>query len=240
MTRLLSVSQCPECANRGKDTKRNNLAEYSDGWHCFGCGYRKQKNTIKHHLERFEGFSATRGCNGITCTDKLPTAPLKWLLSYNLTLEEIGKFKYAYERDVKGNKTECNILVFIHTCDYWLGRNFHPDGVRYLSSGEKPFITYGSNPGVVVFVEDVISAIKVGRVATAVPMLGARIPNEWLAKCKGYDRVIIWGDRDKAVDNVRQSRRCSELLGKQVESVITDLDPKNYETKEIINILQIT
>ena len=237
MTRLLSVSQCPECEKRGKDTRRNNLAEYADGWHCFGCGYRKQKNTIEHHLRRFEGFSTARVCNGITCTEKLLTEHLKWLLSYNLTMEEIGKFKYAYQRDVKGNQTECNILVFIHQCGYWLGRNFSDGGVRYLSSGEKPLITYGSNTDVIVFVEDVISAIKVGRVATAIPMLGARIPTDWLTRCKGYERVIIWGDRDKAVDNVRQSRRCSELLGVQVESIITDLDPKDYETKDIYNYI---
>ena len=128
-------------------------------------------------------------------------------------------------------------MVFVHTDNYWLGRNFDNAGVRYLSSGEKPCLKYGTNPDVIVFVEDVISAIKVGRVASAIPMLGARIPVEWLAKCKGFNRVIIWGDRDKAVENVRQSRRCSELLGVQVESVITDLDPKDYNTKDIYNYI---
>jgi len=239
MSRLLSISQCPECEKRGRDTKRNNLAEYSDGWHCFGCGYRKPKRTIEHSLKRFNEFSVDRVANGITCENKLLTEHLKWLLGYNLTLDEIGKFKYAYKRVINRTETNCNLLVFIHTHNYWLGRNFDPFGVRYLSSGEKPCITYGENTEVIVFVEDVISAIKVGRIATAVPMLGAKIPAEWLAKCKGYDRVVIWGDRDKAVENVRQSRKCSEILGVQVESVITDLDPKEYNNLEIKNYLGI-
>jgi len=237
MTRLLSTSQCPECEKRGRDTKRNNLAEYSDGWHCFGCGYRKPKRSIEHHLKRFNEFSVDRVANGITCENKLLPDHLKWLLGYNLTLDEIGKFKYAYKRVVNGTETDCNLLVFIDTGNYWLGRNFNNDGVRYLSSGEKSCLTYGNNQDVIVFVEDVISAIKVGRVASAIPMLGAKIPTEWLAKCKGYDRVIIWGDRDKAVENVRQSRKCSEILGVQVENVITDLDPKEYNTDIIYNYI---
>lgn len=239
MSKLLSISQCPKCAERGRDTKRNNLAEYSDGWHCFGCGYRKPKRTIEHHLKRFNESSDAKVCNGITLENKLLPAHLKWLLAYELTLDEIGSFKYASKRVIKGTETECNLLVFVHTHNYWLGRNFDTGGVRYLSSGEKPCLTYGSNPDVIVFVEDVISAIKVGRVATAIPMLGAKIPTEWLNKAKGYNRVIIWGDRDKAVENVRQSRKCSEILGVQLESVITDLDPKEFSDKEIKNYLQI-
>lgn len=234
MSRVLSISQCPACEKRGNDTKRDNLIEYSDGWHCFSCGYRKPKN---YNLKRLQPLSDTKVCNGITLENKLLPDHLKWLLGYDLTLNEIKDFKYASKRVINGYEKECNILVFIYTDGYWLGRNFDIGGIRYLSSGSKPCVKYGDNPDTLVFVEDVISAIKVSRIATAIPILGAKIPLEWCKQAKGYEQVILWGDNDKAVDNVKQSRKLSEYLGQPVRNVITEKDPKCYNTEYINNII---
>ena len=236
MSRVLSVSRCPKCAERGRDKKANNLAEYENGYHCFSCGYNKPKCSLK----RLETFPVPKVYNGIVCEKKLLPAHLKWLLGYGLTEKEMENFRYATKRIVKGYEIPCNLLVFINTGDYWLGRNFADVGVRYLSSGEKPLLKYGTNPDVVVFVEDVISAIKVGRVATAIPMLGAKIPADWLNMVKGFERVVIWGDYDKKIDNIYAARKASEVLGKPVQSVITEKDPKFYSTEEVYNYLQLT
>lgn len=236
MTRVISVSRCPKCAERGKDRKGNNLAEYENGYHCFSCGYNKPKRTIT----RYNTLKTPKVYDGIVCDKKLLPEHLKWLLGYGLTEKEIGNFSYAYKRVVKGYEIPCNLLVFINTGDYWLGRNFADVGVRYLSSGEKPLIKYGNNPKIAVFVEDVISAIKVGRVATAIPMLGAKIHADWINRVKGYERVVIWGDYDKKIDNLYAARKASEVLGKPVHSVITEKDPKFYSTDEVYNYLQLT
>lgn len=236
MTRVISVSRCPKCAERGKDRKGNNLAEYADGWYCFSCGYRKPKRILK----ALDAINTVKVYDGIVCENKLLPEHLKWLLGYGLTEKEIGNFSYAYKRVVKGYEIPCNLLVFINTDNYWLGRNFGDVGVRYLSSGEKPLIKYGTNPDIVVFVEDVISAIKVSRVATAIPMLGAKIPAQWLEQVREYNRVVIWGDYDKKIDNIYAARKASEVLGKQVQSVITEKDPKAFDTLQINNYLQLT
>lgn len=239
MSKLLGTSRCPKCAERGKDRRGNNLAEYPDGFHCFACGYRKSKMSATHHLKRLEPLKSDRVYSGILTEKKLPLDALKWLLEYNLTLKEMEGFSYAYKRVVKGYEIPCSMLVFINTEDYWLGRNLLDVGVRYLSSGAKPCVKYGTNPDVIVFTEDVISAIKVGRVATAIPMLGAKIPTQWLEKCKDYSRVVLWGDYDKKIDNIFAARKASEVLGKQVQSVITEKDPKYYNTEEICQFLSI-
>ena len=233
MSRVISVSRCPKCAERGRDKKANNLAEYENGFHCFSCGYNKQKLTIS----RYNALKQPKVYNGIVCEKKLLPDHLKWLLAYCLTEKERENFSYAHKRIVKGYEIPCNLLVFINTGDYWLGRNFADVGVRYLSSGEKPLIKYGNNPDVVVFVEDVISAIKVGRIATAIPMLGAKIPAQWLEQVRSYSRVVIWGDYDKKIDNIYAARKASEVLGKPVQSVISEKDPKAYSTFEIEQFL---
>jgi hypothetical protein len=234
MTKLLSTSRCPKCAERGNDKKGDNLAEYADGWHCFSCGYRKPKN---YNLKRLEAFSDAKVCNGITLENKLLPDHLKWLLGYDLTLNEIKDFKYASKRVINGYETQCNLLVLIHNDAYWLARNFAITGNRYVSSGNKPCVKYGDNPDTLVIVEDVISAIKLGRIATSFPMLGANIPLDWYKQARGYQNVILWGDNDKAVQNVKQSRKLSEYLGIPVRNVITENDPKCYNTEYLYNII---
>jgi Zn ribbon nucleic-acid-binding protein len=231
---MIKTSQCPQCEKRGKDKSRDNLVEYPDGFHCFSCGYHKHK----HRLTRSNEFSEPKVCNGITLHKKLPTSALKWLLQYELTLDEMEGFRYADKMVKKGQEVDCNLLVLTNSNDYWLARNLDNDGVRYLSSGNKPFLKYGNNNDVVIFVEDIISAVKLGRVVTAVPMLGARVLREWWKNVTPYDRVIIWGDKDKAIDNVKLARRASEILGRKVEYIITDKDPKCYSTQDIYKYLQ--
>ena len=226
---MIKTSQCPQCEKRGKDKHGDNLVEYPDGFHCFSCGYHKHKQ----HLKRSNEFSDAKVCNGITLHKKLPTSALKWLLQYELTLDEMDGFRYADKMVKKGQEVDCNLLVLTNSNDYWLARNLDNDGVRYLSSGNKPFLKYGENTSTLVFVEDIISAVKVGRLVTAVPMLGARVLREWWQNVTPYDRVVIWGDRDKAIDNIKLARKASEILGRKVEYIITDKDPKAYDSKDI-------
>lgn len=235
---FIANSQCPKCAERGDDRSKNNLAEYSDNFYCWKCGYTKQKRTIESYLKRLEPSKPRSLWNGITKLRTLPTDAKKWLLGYQLTDEEMKQFIYATEREYKGQNIPCELLLLLITDSYWLGRNFG-DGVKYLSSGVKPCKKYGTNPDILVFVEDVISAVKVGRVATAIPMLGSSVLPSWWDEAIGYKRVIIWGDRDKAVDNTKQARRASEILGKTVENIITSKDPKEYNNNDIINYLNI-
>ena len=232
---FIGFHPCPKC------NSRDNLAEYSENFYCFGCGYNKPKRNLENAKRILSGLNASKDvriAKGITLDKKLATEHLKWLLGYNLTLEECKQFYSAHERIINNENLPCNLLVLFANSNYWLGRNFD-DSIsgRYLSSGTKPFIKYGNNPDILVFVEDIVSAVKVGRVATAVPMLGAKVLTHWWDETKPYKRVILWGDRDKAKDNVIASRKASEVLGKKVEYIITEQDPKELTTESIIKHL---
>jgi hypothetical protein len=226
---FLGFHPCPKC------NSKDNLGEYTNGFFCFGCGYKKPKR----NLSRFNDVKPIKAYDGISLENKLDNEHLKWLLKYNLTDEEMKFFNSCKERTIKGETRKCNLLIFLHTDSYWTGRNFS-DGVKYLSSGNKPYFEYGnkgSPQSVLVFTEDVISAVKVSRYATAVPMLGSKVQKEWWENAKKYDRVILWGDRDKARDNVIEARKATELLGKQVEFIIKDKDPKEYNNNELYNYI---
>ena len=224
---FLGHHPCPRC------NSRDNLGEFDNGWFCFGCGYRKPKRD----LSRFKTFSYDKVMDGIQLSKNLPKNALKWLLGYNLTQNEMAQFHFAEKRTIKNEIKDCNLLVLYHDNNYWVARNLdNGSASKYLSSGNKPFITYGQG-NTIVFVEDIISAIKVGRQFTAVPMLGATIPADWWTKAKNYDKIVIWGDRDKARNNVIASRKAREIVGKQVDCIITDKDPKDYSDNDIYNYI---
>jgi hypothetical protein len=118
-----------------------------------------------------------------------------------------------------------------------LARNFSGYGAKYLSKGVKPFLTYGESD-TLVLVEDVLSAIVVGRVYCASPMLGAIPLKETLTHLKRFLRVVLWGDYDKAAENVVNARKLSERWGFNIEVVITKQDPKYYSSNEILEIVK--
>lgn len=213
---FIKMHPCPRCHSR------DNLSEYDNGFYCFGCGYTKSK------IKRLDEIKKVKVGDSLTLSKTLPKDALKWLLGYNLTKNEIDQFSFA-------EKYGKNLLVLYADENYWQARNLD-DGQKYLSSGEKPYIEYGNKTqksDILIFVEDVISAVKVGRQFVAVPMLGSKPKQDWLTYLKKYETIIIWGDRDKATDNIKLSRRLRETLGKNIQVVISDKDPKEYSDKEI-------
>ena len=233
------TSQCPKCASRGNDRKGNNLHEYADGFYCFACNYYKPNKSLENarrNLKPVNERTESNLCNDLILNNSLEIDHLKWLLGYNLTQEEMTLFKSCTKRRVNDEFRECSLLVFHCSDSYWVARNFG-EGVKYLSRGVKPYLEYGNNKEKLVFVEDIISAVKVARVATAVPMLGAKVMPAWWEKASKYNSVALWGDRDKATDNIVQARRASEVLGNKVEIIITEKDPKEFSEQEIFSFL---
>lgn len=108
---------------------------------------------------------------------------------------------------------------------------------KYLSQGVKPLLQYGNNPECLIIVEDVISAIKLGRVVTSTPLLGATMPQEWkLQLSGGFKKYFIWLDKDKQKESVRMAMRCSQVWG-NCGVISTELDPKCYNNRELQQIL---
>ena len=220
---FIGFHPCEKCGSSDAN------AEYQDSFYCYSCGKFTSKG---FSLSRFKPLKEVKVCNGITLQKEVPPAALKWLLGYGLTLDEIAQFSYSTERIGKYGKMACNLLMLYVSPDYWVGRNFG-NGVKYLTSGMKPVIKYGTNPDTIILVEDIISAIKVGRQFTAIPMLGSMPPGAVLSHLKGYKNVFVWNDLDKAKESLKTARNLSERLGIRVKVIIKPLDPKEYSDNQI-------
>lgn len=161
-------------------------------------------------------------------TDEIPVEAKRWLFSYGILPNEIK------ELGIKWN-VEHQLLVLIQTPDYWQGRTFGNQKMKYLSKGNKPLTVYGKGDKLVC-VEDVLSAIKISRLSPewcAMPLLGSHLSERAETYLKStFDTVVVWLDRDKAINAVKIARNLKQK-GLNSSVVISPKDPKEYSKGEI-------
>jgi len=119
-------SSCPGCVAKGNDASGDNLAEYTDHYYCFACGYSKQKgSTVEEKIDPIS-FSPVRGS----------VVGLQHRLIDEKTARQFG-----YETVVSNGK-EVEIA------------NYYKDGVlvgQHLRGPNKSFVWRGSSKGVELF-----------------------------------------------------------------------------------------
>jgi DNA primase len=222
---FIQHTNCPKCGSR------DNLAEYTDGFYCFGCGYKKQKNdlnSVRSRLQSEVGGTMPSNELDISTTNNIPIEPMQWLLQYNITKDDIKLYQIGWE-------PRKQMLVLLNTPEYHQARNFSGYGPKYIAKGKKPLIFYNISD-TLVCVEDVISAIKIAKSnknVCVIPLLGSIIPLELTETIlKRFNKVFIWLDRDKAIEAVKQARNLKQK-GIDSDVIITPKDPKEYSTGEI-------
>lgn len=222
---FIQHTNCPNCGSR------DNLAEYTDGFYCFGCGYYKQKNdlnSVRSRLSEHRPDAMLSGELNITTTNTIPIVPTQWLLQYGITQQDVDTYKLGWN-------VEHELLVLVNTPTYYQARNFSNYGAKYISRGKKPLLFYGTG-AILVCVEDVLSAIKIVKAnknICATPLLGSIISQELTETIlQRFNKVLLWLDRDKAIEAVKQARNLKQK-GIDSDVIITPKDPKEYSTGEI-------
>jgi hypothetical protein len=89
----------------------------------------------------------------------------------------------------------------------------------------------------VVVVEDILSAISVGRVTGCASLLGTKISTEQSTQLAKSPRVTIWLDSDRAGRRGASSIRKTLGLLTEVQSIVTEEDPKCLTKQQIKEVL---
>lgn len=206
-------TSCAECGSSDAN------AVYEDGsTHCFSCGAHKRAAGWKR-LEVAEKRAAKPDTRETT---ELSAEALEWLAPYELEPSELALFRWNPAR---------RHLVY-REGSFYNARSFNPDEPKYRSHGPKPYSIRGSE-GPIVLVEDLISGIKVARVARSLVLYGSSIPLDRIT-FKGPAYVFL--DFDK----FSESMKLSYLLnanGIQCASIVTQLDPKYKSTDELHKLI---
>jgi len=167
---------------------------------------------------------------------ELPDAALAWLYKYGIRDDEIELHRIGWSDNLRRL-----ILPVVDNqtrrLTYWQGRSFTKGQPKYVNTSLRsanPLFVCGSNPPV-VFVEDILSAIKVGRVAIGIALLGSYFKREALKYVD--NKSYIWLDNDKRMACIKLCSDLSTLQGFPVKGIYTERDPKEYSEEEIRKLI---
>lgn len=231
---------CPKCGSR------DNRAVYDDGseW-CFGCRDYKGGEFRRHApLDK-----APKPLNyPDDAQNYIPVKPLTWLKGYGITDKEMVDHGIAFS-------PSRDLLIFPYYGDddrvslvAWQGRNFGSEGPKWYGHGNLSELLHlnpvwgkgvGRGKSQVCIVEDIVSAIKVGRHTTACPIFGSNVSLKTLVRLsERFEELVIWLDMDKHREALKSKSRASQLPFNKVSVISTEKDPKALTDREILNALQ--
>lgn len=258
MTDTLRVGneRCPQCAKLGRDRSGDNLVRYDDGHaFCFSCGHREWPTSVSlKYLHRktnpsVDPITPIEDILGELTYNYQPEAKA-WLDKYGITELECVRNQIQWSPEKKvlvipvidhktGEHLAYNCRYFGNDPKHPKYINEYPEGKAKaqrlaLKSPERPQLP------VLVLVEDLVSAIKVGRVSPALALLGTHI-SPWLYTacirfCLDHSlAILIWLDPDKKQKSVQYSR----VFRQAIESypILSEKDPKYYNNEEIYGFL---
>lgn len=229
---VVQQTACPMCPSSDAFT------EYDDGHcKCYSCGYFVPAGRIVRINPTKKKDSQIVSLPRDTCSD-LPVSALEWLSKYDISLQEARehKFKWSDERQ---------LLIFpIYGNDssllFWQGRYFGKENKpKYDSRGKKEDILHiisENKSEEIILTEDLLSAIKVGRLSASMPVWGSHITIDQFKRLfLRFSKVGIWLDSDKFKDAIKYASIGSQLGSTRV--IYTDLDPKCYSDIQIRHFL---
>lgn len=240
---LVTREQCPKCRELGKDNSKDNLAVYNDGHkYCYACSYTESPNLRERIIKTLNPISKQSG--KIRLPDdfslNIPYQPTMWLKGFGLFAWEINANRLGWSDDLK------RLIFPVYGKDgellMWQGRSLEDDQIKYLTFGPKSdilhFIGIHRPNQHLILVEDLVSAIKVGRIAQTMPLWGSTLALKSILKLKErFSTLGIWLDPDKNVESVKMALRASQYM--KVFVIHSDKDPKCYSTEVIVEYLDI-
>ena len=160
-----------------------------------------------------------------------------WLLEHDITDDEIIKYNIGYSQYYK------RLIFPVYQNDelvYWQGRSMEPKSkenskwINIKQLGREDIYFVVQKPmsfDKVVLVEDILSAIKVGRVVNTIALLGSYISDDLILFLKTKE-IYIWLDKDKTVAAIKYFMRL-RATGIKTHLRVTSRDPKFYLEEEI-------
>jgi len=173
-------------------------------------------------------------------TNKIPDVGMVWLMKYDISHDEIIKYNIGYSNSYK------RIIFPIYEDNkliYWQGRNTDsndtskPKWINVKQTGRSNiyFKSADDDSSKIVIVEDILSAIKVGRITTSYALLGSYIPDSLILSLSTIPKVHVhlWLDGDKRLYAINSAMRMRNY-GMTTHVHITERDPKELTEEEII------
>jgi hypothetical protein len=228
----------PYCHGDSKSLKIERKEDGSIHAKCFRCGQ------WGVHDSKVKSFTLTYDTNIVEeddevfeyDLDKWPGRALHWVKQYGISDFEIREYELAYSHARK------RVILPIWWAGEKLGyqaRKIYDEdtGPKYITKAKAPpgFMLKGEyDKAEIVLVEDVISAIKVGRACPTVAILSTNPTSTLMDYVKTFSNYKIWLDMDNP-QVIRQALKLLKSLNVfgTTRLIVSPKDPKCYDDYDI-------
>lgn len=238
---------CLEYGEATPDTRsRFYVTRKNDGWlyYCHNCGCKgfrrldgappaEVKRMVQAKLDAGLRVQHTMVEKDITLppdfSQNMPQEASKWILRY-ITHEEARKARVGYSRMKQRVILPCYVgdkLVLYQ--GRWLGTpsKKNPKYLTWTNGTRKHLYWVNPMSRSVCVVEDMLSAIVVGRRVAGLAVLGSYIGTDVIEAVRGYEHIYVWLDYDKKHKTLEYAQRLRQMSGLAVTPVVTIEDPKD-------------
>lgn len=258
---FLGHEPCPKCRAEGKDRDGNNMGRWEDGHgYCF-AGHRTvykadnitllEQVTAMHHREATTPKVLQLPAD---CQSTIGHRALTWLAQYGIMLDEIKENEILWSdfrdqllfpfRDSTGHlmayQARCFRPPIGQAFTKWINYGDLGDLTHIIEKEEwtKGPDTFLYSPATLVIVEDIVSAIKVGRQRRTMPLFGSSLSLRRALRLRYLaNNIIFWLDADKFKESVDFSKQL-QMYGIECRSIFTEKDPKTYSDEQINDFLR--
>jgi hypothetical protein len=170
-------------------------------------------------------------------TRNIPAEGLAWLFKYGITEEDIERYAIGYSRVL--NRVVLPVYNQKGKLVYYQARTLipvtekNPKYMNVKAQGRKD-VWFKACPWAseqIVFVEDILSAIRVSHTENCIGLLYAYIPDRLILEYTGFE-VILWLDPDKHNRMLTRVNRWRSF-GENIKMIRSNKDPKYYTDEEI-------
>ena len=243
MSKFLGYEPCPKCRDRGADRRGDNLGVYADGGkHCWSCGYHEFPKTYRSVISE-ETRAEIKEKLPNDFTRDIPSRAWQWILQYGLS------YRYWQPHCGYSPSQERFVITVGEPIDFSIGRDVSISNEE--SKPRRKWFVWGNShqrshlvgpleSPVVVCVEDIVSAHKVGQAGyLTLPLFGTNVHDCHIRTLLHLGLpIVMWLDQDQQGLSQKRGARLSSIIGKPVRNVFTELDPKSIPINDIKEILQ--
>lgn len=235
---------CPSCQHPNKKFYVNHAERKC---HCFHCGYSDYRKEFSRRLpsshkkphseagipKREWSLPASYNTEPWTW----PAEAQAWPAKYGIVESELTKHSIGYsEGRVWTPVWDSKGLAHLQGRDV-----FGTSDIKYITKKNRPAPFYIHHNDVMIITEDVLSAIKAGRLCSAMALQGTNLGDVYMSKLLELQpkKILLCLDNDLSTVKKKQ-RDIKKSLDLFFDCVIVRLnkDLKEYTSNEILNIIK--
>lgn len=236
--------------------------EHGYSSYCFRCGGDSRKfkahgvrslSELINHRKELDAYIAERGTITLPndFTRDIPQVGLLWFLKYGVSSDVARHYGFGWSESM--GRVVIPVYDEVGRLCTTQSRAVYPgQKPKYMNkkSGDMTAVAFHSDDALllgdpiqegIVITEDILSAVRVGRLMPALSTLGTHLSDKLAVRVLKAltGRVFIWYDGDEAgVRGARKAYKTLKLQGANPIIIKTEKDPKEYNNDEIREIIK--